>query len=127
MTRKEPPAESDTDSIAEQIAKLVTIRDRADKAAASLKRRKAAEIRRPGLNAEGVARAVALIAEVRRAEALLPAAEELVRQLRTTRLDRGHQLILLSGEIASDARRGELAPTGEEILAYLAELFDDPA
>jgi hypothetical protein len=125
MTHKEQPDKRETDRIAEQIARIVKIRDSADTAMANLEPLKAAQLQRAGLNDEEVERAIALSAEVRRAEALLPAAEELFELLHEARLDRGHQLLLLFGEIATEARCGELALPGDEIPGPLAELFED--
>jgi hypothetical protein len=125
MTHEKRPDQRDTDRIAEQIAELVKIRDSAEKAMADLAHLKAAGIQRAGLNDDDVERAIALSAEVRRAEALLPIAEELVDLLHETRVDRGHQLILLFGEIATQTRGGELAPTGDELLRRLADLLEE--
>jgi hypothetical protein len=109
----------------EHISKLVKLHDGADKAMANIERLKPAEIERAGLNEKDVTRALGLIAEHRRLEGILPAAEKLVELIFENKLDRGHQIGLLLGEIATQARRrGERDPKGAEILGPLADLFE---
>jgi hypothetical protein len=109
----------------EQIVKLIKLHEGAEKALANIERLKPNEIKRAGLNPAEVDRAITLIAEYRRTEALLPAAEKLVELLTETRFDRGHQISLLLAEIATQARRrGQRDPQGAEILGPFADLFE---
>jgi hypothetical protein len=109
----------------EEIYKRSKLHDGADKAMATIERLTPAEIARAGINEKEVTRAIGLIAEYRRFEDALPAAEKLVELLHENKLDRGHQISLLLGEIATQARRrGERDPNGAEILGPLADLFE---
>ena len=108
----------------EQIMKLLKLRAGAEKAMDNLLRLKPLEIARAGVSDVEVARALSLIAEYRRIEALLPAAAKLLELLHETRLDRGHKISLLIAEIATQARRrGERDPQGAEILGPLSDLL----
>src|SRR5262245_33205523 len=92
---------------------------------ANIERLKPEEIERAGLNLQVVQRAIALIAEYRHAGALQPAAEKLAELLYETKMDRGHQISLLIGEITTQARRrGERDPKGAEILGPFADLME---
>jgi hypothetical protein len=109
----------------EQILTFIKVHAGVDKAMANIERLKPAEIERAGLNERDVTRTIALIAEYRRIEDVLPAAEKLVELLYESKLDRGHQISLLFGEIAIQARRrGERDPKGAEILGLLADLLE---
>jgi hypothetical protein len=108
----------------EQISKLTKLHAGADKALDNIERLKPAEIQRAGINPEAITRAIAAIADYRRARALLPAVEKLLELLRETQFQRGHDISRLLGEIATQARRrGDRDPHGAEILGPLADLL----
>src|SRR5262245_2297093 len=75
----------------DQLIKLLKLHGGAVKALANIERLEPSEIKRAGVNPDQVDRAIALIAEYRRCEALLPAAEMLAELLYETKMDRGHQ------------------------------------
>ncbi|UQA62113.1 hypothetical protein [Polyangium aurulentum] len=109
----------------EEIQKFLKIRDGIDKAMANVLRLKSTEIERAGLSPNDVQRAITLIKQYQRIEALLPAAEKLAEKLGETRALRAHEVNQLLGEIASQARRrGERDSKGGEIMGPLADLFD---
>ncbi len=108
----------------EQMLKLIRIREGLGEAAGDILRLKPADIDRIGLNPGDVQRAFALIEQYERLEALLPAAAKLLEMITETRAVRAHELSLLFGEIAAQARRrGERDPRGAEIMGPLANLF----
>ncbi|UQA54796.1 hypothetical protein [Polyangium aurulentum] len=108
----------------EQMLKLIRIRDGLEGAAANILRLTPDDIDRIGLNPGDVQRAVSLIEQYERIEALLPAAAKLFEMLTETRAVRAHELSLLFGEIAAQARRrGRRDARGGEIMGPLAELF----
>ena len=112
------------DPIKKQIAELTRICDSADQAQITIQRLARDTLHREGpfdKDAEGV---IALMAEHRRAEALLSRAEALVELLQKARLDRGHQLILLFGEVAARGRQGEHDPAADEVFGPLSDLFE---
>jgi hypothetical protein len=92
---------------------------------ANLLRLKPDEIDRADLNPSDIQRANTLLGQYERIEALLPAAQKLAEMLVETRAQRAHELGLILGEIASQARRrGERDAKGAEIMGPLADLFD---
>lgn len=108
----------------EHISKLTKLHAGADKALDNIERLKPIEIQRAGINPEAVANAIAAIADYRRARSLIPAVEKLLELLRETQFQRGHDVSLLLGEIATQARRrGDRDPLGAEILGPLADLL----
>ncbi len=109
----------------EQILKFIKVRDGIDKAMANVLRLKPVDIERAGLSPNDMQRAVALIGQFKYLEELLPAAEKLAEMIAETRALRAHELSLLLGEIAAQARRrGERDAKGAEIMGPLADLFD---
>ncbi|MRG92571.1 hypothetical protein [Polyangium spumosum] len=108
----------------EQMFKFIKIREGVGKAIANLRKLTPAQIDRAGLNAGDVQRALDIADEHGRLDAMVPAAEKLTEMLIETRASRGHDLALLLGEIASQARRrGQRDPMGPEILGPLEDLF----
>ncbi|MDC3953877.1 hypothetical protein [Polyangium jinanense] len=108
----------------EQMLKFIKIREGVAKAIANLKRLTPEQIDRAGLNAGDVQRALDIADEHRQLDAMVPAAEKLAEMLIETRAARGHDLAMLLGEIASQARRrGQRDPKGPEILGPLEDLF----
>jgi len=108
----------------EQMLKLIRIREGIEDAAANILRLTPDDIDRIGLNPGDVQRAVSLIEQYERIEALLPAAAKLHEMLTETRAVRAHELSLLFGEIAAQARRrGQRDPRGAEIMGPLENLF----
>ncbi|MDI1434534.1 hypothetical protein [Polyangium sorediatum] len=112
------------DVTAEQMLKFIKIREGVAKAIANLKRLTPEQIDRAGLHAGDVQRALDIADEHQRLDAMVPAAEKLAEMLIETRAGRGHDLAMLLGEIASQARRrGQRDPKGPEILGPLEDLF----
>lgn len=108
----------------EHMLKLIRIREGLGDAAGDILRLTPEDIDRIGLNPGDVQRAFSLIEQYERLEALLPAAAKLLEMITETRAVRAHELSLLFGEIASQARRrGERDPRGAEIMGPLANLF----
>jgi len=108
----------------DQMVKFVKIRDGVAKAIGNLMRLTPAQIDRAGLHAGDVQRAIDLGHDHSRLDAMVPAAEKLAEMLIETRASRGHDLGLLLGEIASQARRRGLRdPQGPEILGPLEDLL----
>jgi hypothetical protein len=113
------------DMASDMINNLIKVRDGIEKAVANVERLKPEEMRRAGINPMEVDRVRDLMAQYRRAEALLPAARKLAELVYETKVYRGHEISQILGEIAAQARRrGERAPDGAEILGPLEELFE---
>ena len=94
-------------------------------AVAALTRLAPGQIQVSGINADEVTRAVHLKAQYDRCEELLPAVEELFELLRETRIEYGHQISIILGEIAYQARRrADRDPKGAEILGTISDLLD---
>ncbi|MDI3286913.1 hypothetical protein [Polyangium sp. 15x6] len=108
----------------EQMLKFIKIREGVAHAIANLRRLTPEQIDRAGLNAGDVQRALHIADEHQQLDAMVPAAEKLAEMLIETRASRGHDLAMLLGEIASQARRrGQRDPKGPEILGPLEDLF----
>ena len=89
----------------EEINSFIKFHDGYEKALANLERLKPEDIGRAGLNPIAVQDAVALIAQHRHCEKLLPAAEKLAELIYETKMERAHRISLLIGEIVSQAKR----------------------
>jgi hypothetical protein len=77
------------------------------------------------VSADEVKRALDLKVQYDRCEELLPPAEKLVELLRETRLEYGHQVGIILGEIAAQARRrADRDPKAAEILGTLSDLLE---
>ncbi len=113
------------DIMPDEVPRLVKLRDGADKAMANAERLKPEEIERAGINEKDLQRLLLLIAEHRRLVEVAPAAEKLAELIYETRLDRGHHISVLFGEICSQARRRAAhAPDGGSVLGPLEDLLD---
>jgi hypothetical protein len=109
----------------EQIKQKTKLRDGFDKAVACLVRLKPDQIKAAGLSADEVARSMQLLADYKRADEVLPAADKLVELLRETKIETGHQIGLILGDSASQARRrAERDPKAAEVLGALQDLLD---
>jgi hypothetical protein len=109
----------------EQIARKTKLRDGFDKAVACLGRLKPDQIKAVGLSTDEVARSAQLLANYRRVEEVQPAADKLAELLRETKIETGHQIALILGDSASQARRrAERDPLAAEVLGALQDLLD---
>ena len=113
------------DVLAESIRRLSKLHDGHGKAIDNLLSLKPEDITRAGLNPTEIARLGTLKAETERLDKLQPAAEKLVDILRDTNAMRRHEMAIILGEQAAQARRrAERSPDGNEILGPLADLLD---
>ncbi len=113
------------DVTAEEISGFVKFHDGYEKALANLERLKPDDIDRAGINPKAVQDAVALIAQHRHCEKLLPAAEKLAELIYETKMERAHRISLLIGEIVSQAkRRGQGSAEAGLVLGPLKDLLD---
>lgn len=109
----------------EQIQRKTKVRGGFPKAVAALSRLSPDQIKASGINADEVARALELKTQYDRCDELLPAAEKLVELLRETRVEYGHQIGIVLGEVAAQARRrADRDPKAAETLGTLADLVD---
>ena len=106
------------------ISTYVKLREGAEKAMANIERLKPGEIERAGINEKAVQELLLLIKDYRYADELLPPAEKLAEKLYETKLERGHRIGRLFGEICAQARRrAERDPKGAEITGPLEDLL----
>jgi hypothetical protein len=113
------------DIVAESIRRLSKLHDGYGKAVDNLLSLKPEDVVRAGLNPSEIARLGALKIDVARLDKLEPAAEKLVDILRDTNAMRRHEIAIILGEQASQARRrADRSPDGNEILGPLADLLD---
>jgi hypothetical protein len=109
----------------DQIQRKTKVRAGFSKGVAALTRLSPDQIQVSGINAEEVKRAIDLKVHYDRCEELLPAAEKLVELLRETKLEYGHQIGIILGEVAAQVRRrADRDPKAAEILGTLADLRD---
>jgi hypothetical protein len=109
----------------EQIFRKTKVRAGFGKGVSALTRLSPQQIQAGGISADEVKRALDLKVQYDRCEELLPAAEKLVELLRETRLEHGHQIGIILGEIASQARRrADRDPKAAEILGTLSDLLE---
>jgi hypothetical protein len=109
----------------EEIGRYLKFHEGADKAIACIENLKPEDIERAGLNPATVQATIALIADYRRANELLPPAQKLAELLYETKMHRAHHISLNFGELAAQARRrGERNANGAEILGALKDLLD---
>jgi len=109
----------------DQILRKIKVRAGFSEAVASLTRVSPAQIQAGGISADEVQRAIDLKVQYDRCEELLPAVEELFELLRETRIEYGHQISIILGEIAYQARRrADRDPKGAEILGTISDLLD---
>jgi hypothetical protein len=95
------------------------------KAVGALTRLSPDQIKAGGINADEVQRALDLKVQYDRCDEFLPPAEKLVELLRETRIDYGHQIGVILGEVASQARRrADRDPKAAEILGTLSDLIE---
>lgn len=113
------------DVTAEEINSFVKFHDGYEKALANLERLKPEDIARAGLNPIAVQDAVALAAQHRKCEKLLPAAQKLAELIYETKMERAHRISLLIGEIVAQAkRRSQGSADAGGILGPLKDLLD---
>lgn len=113
------------DITADVISTFVKLRDGADKAMANVERLKPEEIERAGISEKAVQTIVQLVQDYRYAEELLPVAEKLAERLHETKLERGHRIAQMIGEICAQARRrAERDPKGSEILGPFEDMMN---
>jgi hypothetical protein len=109
----------------EQITKKTKVRDGFDKAVACLGRLKPDQLKAAGLDADDVARCTQLLADYKRADEVLPSVDKLAELLRETKIETGHQMGIILGDSASQARRrAERNPKAAEVLGALQDLLD---
>ena len=109
----------------DQIFRKTKVRAGFSKAVAALTRLSPEQIQISGVSGDEVKRALDLKVQYDRCDELLPAAEKLVELLRETRLEYGHQIGIILGEIASQARRrADRDPKAAEILGTLSDLLE---
>jgi hypothetical protein len=109
----------------DQIQRKIKVRAGFSEAVASLKRVSPTQIQGSGISADEVQRAIDLKVQYDRCEELLPAVEELFELLRETRIEYGHQISIILGEVAYQARRrADRDPKGAEILGTISDLLD---
>lgn len=109
----------------EQIYRKTKVRTGFSKAVSTLSRLSPEQIQMGGISADEVKRALDLKTQFDRCEELLPAAEKLVELLRETRLEYGHQIAIILGEITAQARRrADRDPKAVEILGPLSDLLE---
>ena len=109
----------------EQIQQKTKVRAGFSKAVAALKRISPSQIQVSGINGDEVQRALDLKVQYDRCEELIPPAEKLVNTLRDTRLEYGHQIGIILGEIAAQVRRrADRDPKAAEVLGPLEDLLN---
>ena len=108
----------------DQIAKKTKVRDGFDKAAECLGRLKPEQIKQAGISTDEVDRCAVFLAQYKRADEVLPAAEKLVELLRETRIESGHQIGVILGDAAAQVRRrADRDAKAAEVLGALDELL----
>jgi hypothetical protein len=108
-----------------QIQRKTKVRAGFSKAVDALTRLSPDQIKAGAINADEVQRALDLKVQFDRCDELLPPAEKLVELLRETRLEYGHQIGIILGEVAAQARRrADRDPKAAEILGTLSELLE---
>ena len=111
--------------LTDALRRLTKLHDGWEKAANNLLRLKPAEIQRAGMNAEDIARLPALLAQKKRLDDLRPPVERLGEILSDTDSVRSHEIAVILGEQAAQARRrADRSATGDEILGPLGDLLD---
>jgi hypothetical protein len=109
----------------DQIQHKTKVRAGFPHALAALKRLSPDQIQVSGVNANEVQRALNLKVQYDRCDELLPAAEKLVELLRETKLEYGHQIGIILGEIAAQVRRrADRDPKAAEVLGTISDLLD---
>jgi len=109
----------------DQIQHKTKVRAGFPNALAALKRLSPDQIQVSGVNANEVQRALNLKVQYDRCDELLPAAEKLVELLRETKLEHGHQIGIILGEIAAQVRRrADRDPKAAEVLGTISDLLD---
>jgi hypothetical protein len=113
------------DILAESIRRMSKLHDGYGKAVDNLLRLKPEEVERAGLNQSQIDRLGTLKVENDRIEKLQPAAEKLVDILRDTGAMRRHEMAIIIGEQAAQARRrADHSSARSQILGPLNDLLD---
>jgi hypothetical protein len=113
------------DLLPEEISKLTKLRAGHVAAAQVLLSLSSDELKTLGIDADQVAAAPQLLADLDRIGEVSPAADKMAELLRETGLARGHQLGGILSEAAAQAkRRAERDPEAKALLAKLEVLFD---
>jgi hypothetical protein len=109
----------------DQIQHKTKVRAGFPNAVAALKRLSPDQIQTSGVNANEVQRALDLKIQYDRCDELLPAAEKLVELLRETKVEYGHQIGIILGEIAAQVRRrADRDPKAAEVLGTISDLLN---
>lgn len=109
----------------EDIRRKVKLREGSDKAMANILRLTDEEVAQAGLNMDDVNRLRGWIGEYRLAAQFLDSAERMTEKLEQTTLCHGHEISLLIGEIASQARRrARQSPHRGAILDSLGDVLE---
>jgi len=109
----------------EQVMRKTKVRAGFPKAVANLPRLSPEQLQAGGINPHEVQRALDLKVQYDRCDELLPPAEKLVELLRETKVEYGHQIGIILGEIAAQVRRrADRDPKGADILGTLSDLLD---
>jgi hypothetical protein len=109
----------------DQIQHKTKVRAGFPNAVGALKRLSPGQIQTSGVNASEVQRALDLKVQYDRCDELLPPAEKLVELLHETKLEYGHQIGMILGEIAAQVRRrADRDPKAAEVLGTISDLLD---
>lgn len=112
------------DLTSEQIARKTKLREGFEPAVECMARLKPEQVKLVGISSDEVNRATLLVAQYKRADEVLPAAEKLVELLRETKIETGHQIGVILGDVAAQARRrAERDAKAAEVLGALEELL----
>jgi hypothetical protein len=110
---------------AHQILTKIKVRAGFSQAVTALTRLSPNQIQVSGVNAGEVQRAIDLKVQYDRCEELIPPVEKLLELLRETRIEYGHQISIILGETAAQARRrADHDPKAAEILGTIEDLLD---
>lgn len=108
----------------EQVSRLLKLRDGLEGAVAAILRLSSKEVQALGLNAEEQKRLGELFVAYQRVSAVQPAVDKLAELISETRQQHGHDINLLLGEMAAQARRrAERDADKARLLGLLADLM----